>query len=241
MEWIDHLLIVIFGLALPLRSLFTTRKGELLKMSFTTQNKFILYYSNALVLWLMATIVLFAWFFFGRKLGELGLQWGTLPFSPSAWLTLLAFVALYGFDSIREVISPEKQEATRQKFQQRIGFLPANALEFTHFVFLAISAGVCEEIVFRGYFIRYGQWWLSGLEAPLATALVLILPAVSFGVAHLYQGWWAVAKIILMAILFGFFFLETGTLWPLILVHIVIDLIGGLVSWYLLSGAGSSH
>lgn len=241
MEWIDHLLIVIFGFALPVRSLLTTSKGELLKMKFTAQNKFILYYSNSLVLWFMATAVMFAWFSFGRELGELGLQWGDIPFSPAAWLTLLAFILLYGLDSMLEVISPERQAATRQKFQQQIGFLPANAFEFTHFVFLAVTAGVCEEIVFRGYFIRYGEWWLSELESPLATILVLVLPAVSFGLAHLYQGWWAVAKIVAMAVLFGFFFLETGTLWPLILVHIVVDLIGGLVSWYLLSGTAPNR
>lgn len=210
-------------------------------MRFNTQNKLILYYSNSLVLWLMTAVIVFTWYFSGRSMDALGLEWGKLPYSLSAWLTLLVFLVLYGADAMLEVISPAQQEATRKRFQQKIGFLPANAPEFTHYVFLAFTAGVCEEIIFRGYFINYGLWWANDYESQLVLIPVLLMPAISFGLAHLYQGWQAVVKIIVMAVLFGFFFIETGTIWPLMLIHIALDIVGGLVSWHLLStnsGAG---
>ena len=88
-----------------------------------------------------------------------------------------------------------------------------------------------EEIVYRGFMITYLSELLG--EGGWATAATLIVPALAFGVAHFYQGGRAVVKIIAMALLFGFFFYRTGSLWPLILLHTAIDAVGGLLSWYL--------
>jgi hypothetical protein len=62
---------------------------------------------------------------------------------------------------------------------------------------VAVSAGFCEELVFRGYFQR--QFLALTGSAGAAVAL----QALVFGVGHSYEGAWAVAKITAYGILFG--------------------------------------
>lgn len=59
---------------------------------------------------------------------------------------------------------------------------PGNWLEGILAVCVAASAGVCEEIVFRGYFYR--QFY--ALTRSVAAAV--LLQAIVFGAPHVYQG-----------------------------------------------------
>jgi membrane protease YdiL (CAAX protease family) len=190
-----------------------------------------LYYSNGLLLYGMAGAVILIWWLTNRSLKEIGLGWGSVPYDLTAVLLLCGFLLLYLLDLYYEVGSAESREETRRGFK-KLGFLPVTATQFLHFVFLAVAAGVGEEIVYRGFMITYLTNLLG--DTGWAVVAVLLVPAVAFGLGHIYQGWKAVGKIIAMAVLFGFFYLRTNTLWPLILVHTAVDVLGGLLSWYLL-------
>lgn len=205
------------------------RKGT--QIRWTEKMKISLYYSNGLLLYGMAAAVMATWWFTGRPLTEIGLGWGTVPYDLTAVLLLCGFLFLYLLDLYYEAGNAESREETRQEFA-KLGFLPVTATQFLHFLFLAVAAGVGEEIVYRGFMITYLTNLLG--STGWAVAVVLLVPAVAFGVGHIYQGWKAVGKIIAMAVLFGFFYLRTNTLWPLMLVHTAVDILGGLLSWYLL-------
>jgi membrane protease YdiL (CAAX protease family) len=178
----------------------------------------------------LALLVIIVWLLCGRTLTELGLRWAAPPYDSVAVGLLLAFIGLYAVDLYQEVGDTDRQARTRLTFR-RLGFLPATATEYLHFLFLCVAAGVGEEIVYRGFLITYLTEVVG--QTGWAAAVALTVPALSFGLAHLYQGRAAVVKIIAMALLFGFFFLRSGSLWPLILLHTAIDATGGLVSWYL--------
>lgn len=190
-----------------------------------------LYFSNSGLLWFMALLVMAVWQITDGDLTRIGLGWGNVPYDPTAVLLLCAFVALYLFDLYREAGNDKSRAATRKAFHN-LGFLPATATQFLNFIFLAVAAGFCEEIIYRGFMITY-LTDLLGDSGPVVAG-VLLFPAVSFGLGHFYQGGKAVVKIVLMAVLFGFFYLRTGTLWPLMLLHTAIDVVGGLMSWWLL-------
>jgi len=223
----------LLAVVLPLRSFQSARNGELKKLTFDTRAKKMMYYGNGAFLWVLCLAVMILWILSGRPLAQLGFGWGQLPYSSVAWLTIGVFTVLYLVDLYSEIGSPRAREDSRQHFQENIAFLPANGLEFTHYLFLAFTAGFCEEVVFRGYFIRYFAW-LFGQESQIDIALVLCLPALIFGLSHFYQGWKAVVKIVAMAVMFGVFFLLTGTIWPLVFLHALVDVLGGVISWYLL-------
>ena len=96
--------------------------------------------------------------------------------------------------------------------------VPATTRERLLWVAVAFSAGICEEVVFRG-------WLLSTLHGVLrldGTALVLVA-AVLFGLAHSYQG---IAGMVLTAfagLLFCGLYVATGSLLFPILLHILVD------------------
>jgi membrane protease YdiL (CAAX protease family) len=96
--------------------------------------------------------------------------------------------------------------------------LPATTQERLLWVAVAVSAGICEEIVFRG-------WLLSTLHGTLhlnGTPLVLVA-AVLFGLAHSYQGATGVVLTALAGALFCGLYVVTGSLLVPILLHILID------------------
>ena len=70
---------------------------------------------------------------------------------------------------------PELRKATQ--------FLaPSNLFELLIFMGLAASAGICEEIVFRGYLQRQ----FAALTKNIAAGIVA--SAIVFGASHLYEG-----------------------------------------------------
>lgn len=228
----DHFLFLLLGVVLPTFLLVSgIRRRKAMPLRWTEQMKIGLYYGNGLLLYAMALVVLLVYAFTGRSLTAVGLGWGELPYDLTAILLLAAFLLLYLVEVYRELGNAESQAETRQEFV-KLGFLPVSARQFMHFLFLAVAAGVGEEIVYRGFMVTYLTELLGATG--WVVAIVLLAPAIAFGVGHLYQGWKAVVKIIFMAVLFGFFFLRTQTLWPLMLIHTAVDVFGGLMSWHLL-------
>lgn len=205
-------------------------------MHWSAKMKTRLYYGNGLLLFGMAAAVVLVSWLGGRPLAAIGLGWGEIPYDLTAVLLLAGFLALYLVDLFREMGSPGSREETRREFS-KLGFMPATASQFLHFIFLAVAAGVGEEIVYRGFMISYLTDLLGDTGWVVAGAL--LIPAVAFGLGHVYQGWKPVLKIIAMAVLFGYFYFRTNTLWPLMLLHTAIDVLGGLLSWYLLGREGA--
>jgi len=101
--------------------------------------------------------------------------------------------------------------------------LPRTRFEKTLFVAVSFAAGIGEELAYRGYAIPV----LAGLLGSDWGAAVL--SSGIFGFLHAYQGEAGVVRTGLMGFLLAAIFLVTGSLWPAILAHVLIDLVGGLV------------
>lgn len=186
------------------------------------------------MLWVLAAAVGLVCWVYGRSGKEIGLQWGDTPYNGVAQALVVLFLVLYVLDVFSEVSKLPKTETSKSTSIPTLpAFLPSTGREFIHYASLALSAGLAEEIVYRGYCITYLQTIL-GEEAWWQVALVLLLPAVAFGLGHLYQGWVAVLKIMGMAVLFGAVFLLSSSLWVLMLLHVAVDLVGGLLGWKIL-------
>ena len=100
--------------------------------------------------------------------------------------------------------------------------LPRGAVEVSLWILLSLSAGVCEELVFRGYLLRQFESLLGGRWSALA------LQAALFGVSHGYQGSGACLKIALYGALFGMLALWRGSLRPGMMGHAFTDIMAGL-------------
>jgi uncharacterized protein len=74
---------------------------------------------------------------------------------------------------------------------------PSSGAEMVLFLMLSISAGICEEFVFRGYL----QQQLGLIGGRIAAGVVL--SAIVFGSAHLYEGMAGVLLIAAYGAMFG--------------------------------------
>ena len=233
---LEHITFLLLGVVLPAVLFVAGRQRAKDRQPLRLPHglKIRLYYKNGLLLYSLALLVLVAWLLGGHSPGEIGLGRGKFPYGGWPVGLLLGFVALYGLDLYLSFGSADRRAETREQFL-RLGFLPVSGVQYLHFLFLAVAAGVGEEIVYRGFMITYLDEVLAGL-GDWRVLPAILLPAVSFGLGHSYQGDRATGQIILMAVIFGFFYYFTRTLWPLMLLHAGVDAVGGLLSWRLLEG-----
>lgn len=101
-------------------------------------------------------------------------------------------------------------------------YLPQRALEILLWIGVSMSAGICEELVFRGYFQRQFHAYTHSLWA------AWVLQALLFGIAHGYQGIEACVKIAVYGGLFGLLAIWRGSLRPGMMAHAGSDIISGI-------------
>ncbi|MFQ5510674.1 MAG: CPBP family intramembrane glutamic endopeptidase [Candidatus Krumholzibacteriia bacterium] len=175
------------------------------------------------VQWIITVVVLVAWLAGGRSLHTLG-----LGFKPGVglWvfgsLTVAACVAQIVQMAI-VVRSDEKLAELREKLGALSALIPHDDREARLWTALSITAGVCEEIIYRGFMITV-------VAATVGTWPAVGLTAVAFGIAHVYQGTQGMIKTAGVGVVMGVLFVLTGSLWASMLLHVVVDLTSGHMS-----------
>ena len=103
--------------------------------------------------------------------------------------------------------------------------LPHGTAESALWLMLSITAGVCEEIVFRGYLQRQLQA-MTGYAS-----LAIVLQAMIFGIAHGYQGLPSIAITSTYGLVLGIVAWWRGTIRSGAIAHAATDIVGGLLRW----------
>jgi len=217
-------LIVVVG---PLVSYF--HEGPLLRADLTSRQKIGFYRYILLVQWPLAALAV-------GIVGVGGLLHAPVTLGPDlpAWLHLLfgglvAGFFVLGFLPILQSLRGEKfraayERAFRRALAQAPGLLPETSQERRWFAAISITAGVCEEVLCRGFLIGFLMRMPGGLHLPISVALVL--SAVIFGLNHIYQGKTGLISTTLSGLAFGGLFLLTGSLLLPMLFHAAADLQG---------------
>ncbi|MCU1285665.1 MAG: Abortive infection protein [Acidobacteriales bacterium] len=109
--------------------------------------------------------------------------------------------------------------------------IPHTSREIFFWILMSLSAGFCEEFVFRGYL----QKQFSALAKN--AALGIIFSAVIFGIGHLYQGKLQMALIGAYGAMFGILAHFRKSLRPGMIAHAWQDILSGLVASMLLQHA----
>jgi uncharacterized protein len=103
--------------------------------------------------------------------------------------------------------------------------LPHTALEMTLWVFVAMTAGVCEEFIFRGYLQRQVAAWSGSMLAGIA------IPSLIFGCLHLYQGIGSAIGITGLGLVYAIFAARLGNIRAVMIAHGTQDLLAGLIHY----------
>ena len=225
----DHVVAGIICVLAPVLA-FTSRKITVEDIKLESDDKIRLYHSNALLLIVFALITTTTWRIPGRPISGLGLNWPEWhPYIPVLLLVIMVF---YLLDFFFLYGSKKKRERTFNKRNKSLAFVPGDKKEMIHFVFLAVAAGIGEEIIFRGYLINYLIYWTGNDWWGILTACVAT--SALFAFLHGYQGIQSMLKIFFFALIFSAIFIYSQSLLLVMLVHAIIDTLSGLVSVYLL-------
>jgi membrane protease YdiL (CAAX protease family) len=100
--------------------------------------------------------------------------------------------------------------------------VPSGVTEILLWVGLSISAGFCEETVFRGYLQRQ----LAALSG--STVVAILGQAVVFGAAHGYEGVGSVCRIVVYGLAIGILAHWRGNIRAGVLAHAAWDMLAGL-------------
>jgi membrane protease YdiL (CAAX protease family) len=129
-------------------------------------------------------------------------------------------VVLQGLNLRRMGRSTSPLRAPLQALAERI--LPQSRSELIPFLALAVTAGFCEEFLYRGFAMAVL------LRGGLPVWMVVIASSILFGLAHLYQGKSGFISTTILGVLFGVARVAFGSLAEVILWHAGVDLVAGL-------------
>ena len=188
--------------------------------------------------WLM---VLYVWWGLRRMkrttIGELvGGRWKT----PESFL--LDIVVAIGFWIVAGLVLAAiglalgmASAAHLKDVQHRIGsILPETRNEILEWLLLSGTAGICEEIIYRGYLQRQISVLLKSAWAGI------LLQGLIFGASHGYEGWQTMVQIAAFGILFGILAHWRKSLRPGMMAHFAHDTAQGLLARWIIENAGKA-
>jgi CAAX protease family protein len=164
------------------------------------------------------------WLANDRSLASLGLSvpGGWRLCAPLALVLLL--VVYYARTAVKVARSSRAKASVRKQLGQLVALLPHTGRELCWFLGCSLTAGFCEEFLFRGYFIEVFAPWLSWWGAA-----ALAVPF--FGILHAYQGWNGVMRTGGVGVLFTLVVALFGSLLPAIALHALVDIGAGVIAW----------
>ncbi|HEV7189423.1 MAG TPA: CPBP family intramembrane glutamic endopeptidase [Blastococcus sp.] len=191
------------------------------------------FYVRLLILeWGLAVLALVVWLATpGVDAGQVGLRWPQQwpgPVTGLVVLLVLAFVvvstrALRGgalLEAADPVRRPGEGRHSEPAGHATLALLPRTAGERRLFTVVGITAGVCEEWLYRGFFLAV----VAALAGGLPTGVLVVVAALAFGLAHAYQGRVGVLTTGLLGGVMAALYLQTGSLLLPVLLHALIDL-----------------
>lgn len=156
-----------------------------------------------------------------NNLSHIGLDFISNPY----WVISLFVLSLLALLLFRKIKLSEESAEKIANQNARIQFLlPTNDREYKHMIFVSFVAGICEEVIYRGFL-----FWFIMNYLPLFPSIILAnLP---FALGHLTTtGTKNTVKAFVLALLFTGAYLLTKSLWLPILLHIIVDLYATILS-----------
>jgi len=178
--------------------------------------------------WLLTAAVVALTLVNARPLSTL---WLDVPQGWRLWLGLALPAAYAGLAiaQLRAIAgSSEARERLRRQLEPLRALVPHDLREWRLFQPLAVTAGVCEELLFRGYLVWVLTPWLGVYGAALASVVI-------FGLAHSYQGIAFAPRAFAAGVGMALMALLTGSVIPGMLLHAAVDLGGGYAAYLALA------
>jgi len=192
------------------------------------------YFEGIILGWIPALSVLLICLFSNIGFNDVGLR--PLSFNYSIWLNICILVISVGYlillfyqiisymVSVKYRENAKKQMLNESKKNEYSAVmsniaLPRSKKEKRLFLGVALTAGISEEFVFRGFLF----FILLIIFPSFNPFVAMIIVSVIFGLLHIYQGLSGIIKTLLFGAFFGLLYLVTGSIIPGMILHFIGD------------------
>jgi membrane protease YdiL (CAAX protease family) len=151
-----------------------------------------------------------------QPLAWLGL---TMP-NQIGWIITAALLLGIGLSTVLLRRNPGAMEAMQRSLEASSVLLPSTPAERKWYAAAAITAGICEELLYRGFLMRY----LPATFPMLDWLVVAILSGIIYGLSRAYQGFKGMSQTALTGFSFAIVYYLSGSLLPAMVFHVLAEL-----------------
>ncbi|WP_409346781.1 CPBP family intramembrane glutamic endopeptidase [Paenibacillus sp. MBLB4367] len=208
----DHLFVILICSVFPIFTFYQIRS---LKSHSNEKLKIRMFWKMCALYWIFAIPIMLLYPIFTAAPAD------SIPF----WFVIVCQVAgilLVASDFLPILLvsfNTELRDKLQEQFKENNFIYPETRREQLGFVFVAITVGICEEIMFRSFMYEYIKEHLS-----LGALWSLIIASIIFALGHYIQGIGGVIVSLVLGLFLGTLYIWGGTLLAPILVHILFDL-----------------
>jgi membrane protease YdiL (CAAX protease family) len=171
--------------------------------------------------WFLVAVMLLILRRHGLSAGDVGERLGNVPRTFIVTSTLLLILAV-----VSGIILWRLRRAQPAALLAAVGRLrsvmPTSGVEMAAFAVVCLTAGVCEELLYRG-------WLVNILRAATgSTWVAVVVGAIVFGIGHAYQGVQGILRTAFVGLQLAILFVALGSLIPGQVLHVGVDLLAGV-------------
>jgi membrane protease YdiL (CAAX protease family) len=221
MHFVDHIFVLLLFVVQPIHGAIAYRRYVARVKAGEKSDPARLYLQTIALEWVALAVLSSAWYLLGRPIADLGF---VSPGGIGYWigaLVLAAFTGVLIYAWRRsQTLTQEEKDKQIESLGDLVYFLPRTDRDYRHFVAVSITAGIVEEILYRGF----AFWYLAQF---MPIWVVILVSSIAFGIGHSYQGVGGMIRVSLIGLAFGIFYVATGSIWLPMLAHAILDVLQG--------------
>ncbi|GHU22135.1 hypothetical protein FACS1894164_03890 [Spirochaetia bacterium] len=219
-------ILLVFVLVPPIDALIEKKKPKEKDVVFTEKMRCKRYVQSMAFLWGAGITIFITCFVAGKSPEVIGIR--PIRFHYNIWFTVITLVvcgvaaAYFLYILIVSLTSTKYREEAKKQIAASGGIdmvIPRTKKEKLVFSFVALSAGICEEMIYRGCFM----FFLHAVFPGIPVYLIVLIPSVLFGTAHFYQGVQGVIHTGITGAALMCLFLVSDSLIPGMALHFFMD------------------
>lgn len=212
---LPHALAVFIAAGVPILNVYGLRR---LKKQATSTSKIMTYLQTIIVLWVMTGLI---WYVStADRLIYFQHQYTLSGIVMALFIICSIYLIIVTITPLILMRHPAHRQQMQQSFQARAFIMPLTTKERAWFAIVAVSVGICEEIIFRSFLTQYFMHHPFELSVIISTSIAMLI----FAYGHFHQGLNGVINAAVFAFVMSILFMITGSLLLPIFIHIIYDL-----------------
>ena len=214
-----HFLALIVGLIYPAYSVLTHKRTNK-RIKSDDYFRLLDYKQTIFLFWILTFIVL------GHSLIDKSIPLNFYPTFNTIGIVMAVLILIFIVLQIvtSKVKTTEKASSILERMKDIYHYLPKSKREFNWFNALSLSAGLCEEIIFRLFLFSY-------LIESTNLFLALIITNVVFALTHIGTGKKNLGGAFILGSVFTAIYYFTNNIWLAMILHSAIDISVGFLSY----------